>query len=422
MARRILFATFGSLGDLHPYLALASELARRGHEPSIATTDRFADTVRARGIGFVPMHPLEAQLGAPEQHIERVLDPKSGPEYLIRRLVMPHVRQAYNDLAAAAQEADVLVTHPLAVAGRLVAEKTGLPWISTVLSPLSLFSAIDAPVLPGAAFMRWVRKLGVLPYRAMFRLAAMRLRTWEAPLRDLRAELGLAPAAPALLEGQFSPALNLALFSPLLASPQRDWPTNTVLCGFPAFDGAAPDEATRAALEEFVSAGEPPVVFTLGSSAFTVAGNFWIAAVEAAKRLERRVVLVTGDPSAQAPWVKGAVAVFAYLPYSLVFPHAAAIVHQGGIGTLAQALSAGKPQLIVPVAFDQPDNAARTVRLGAGRSLPFGKVNAETLAAELKPLLEDARCAERSSEIALELLNEDGASRGSDLIAALSRE
>ena len=112
---------------------------------------------------------------------------------------------------------------------------------------------------------------------------------------------------------------------------------------------------------------------------------------------------------------------FAYLPYSLVFPHAAAIVHQGGIGTLAQALTAGKPQLIVPLAFDQPDNAARTVRLGAARSLPFGKANAETLAAELKALLDDARHAERSSEIALELLNENGASRGADLIAALSR-
>ena len=190
MARRILFATFGSLGDLHPYLALASELARRGHVPSIATTDRFADVVRAQGIGFVPMHPLQAQLGAPEPHVERVFDPKSGPEYLIRRLVMPHVRQAYNDLAAAAQEADVLVTHPLAVAGRLVAEKTGLPWISTVLSPLSLFSAIDAPVLPGAPLLSRVRKLGVLPYRALFRLAAMRLRTWEQPLRELRSELG----------------------------------------------------------------------------------------------------------------------------------------------------------------------------------------------------------------------------------------
>ncbi len=421
MARRVLFATFGSLGDLHPYLALAKELVRRGHEARIATTDRFEQAVRAHGIEFVAMHPLETQLGAPEPHIERVFDPKKGTEYLIRRLVMPYVRQAYNDLAAAAQEADVLVTHPLAVAGRLVAEKTGLPWISTVLSPLSLFSAIDAPVLPGAPFLTWVRKLGAAPYRALLGLAAMRLKTWEEPLRALRNELGLPSAPHAMLQCQFSPALNLALFSPLFASPQRDWPANTILCGFPSFDDTPPDEATDAVLQEFLAAGEPPLVFTLGSSAFTVAGNFWFAAVEAAKRLDRRVILVTGDPSAQAPWVKGAVAVFAYLPYSAVFPHAAAIVHQGGIGTLAQALSAGKPQLIVPLAFDQPDNAARTVRLGAARSLPFAKANAETLSRELKALIGEPRYAERSRELALELLNEHGASRGAHLISALSR-
>ena len=420
-ARRILLASFGSLGDLHPYIALALELRRRGHVPVIATTDRYNEAIRAHGIEFASMHPLESQLGAAQKHIEKMLDPRRGPEYLVKQLVMPYVRQAYNDLCLAAQDADVLVTHPLAVAGRLVAEKTGLPWISTVLSPMSLLSAIDPPQYPHARFLTWVRKLGILPYRAVFRLARTRVRSWEEPLSSLRAELDLPDAPPALLEGQFSPALNLALFSAELAAPQRDWPLNTVQCGFARFDGAAPDEATRSSLEDFLAAGDPPIVFTLGSSAFAVAGNFWTSAIEAAKQLDRRVLLITGEPAAQTPWVKGAVAAFAYLPYSLVFPRAAAIVHQGGIGTLAQALASGRPQLVLPIAFDQPDNAARVVRLGAARSIAFRKANAEKLAAELGALLEDARYTERSREVGAKVASENGAARGADLIAALSR-
>ena len=418
-ARRIVLATFGSLGDLHPYLAIALELQRRSHDVLIATLDRYEATVRAHGIGFAPMHPRESQIGTPERHIQALFDPKRGTEYLVRELVMPYVRQAYNDLALAAREADVLVTHPLALAGRLLAEKAGLPWVSTVLSPMSLLSAIDPPIFPNAPFLQGIRKLGVLPYRLAFRLARRLARGWERPLAELRTELGLPKAPPALLEGQFSPALNLALFSPQLAHPQSDWPKNTVLCGAARFDGAAPDEATRSALEHFLDAGEPPIVFTLGSSAFALAGDLWIWAVDAAKQLDRRVLLITGEASPELPWVKGAVAAFGFLPYSLAFPRAAAVVHQGGIGTLTQALASGRPQLVLPVAFDQPDNAARAVRLGVARSLPFRRLDATKLASELNTLLAGPY-SERARSTAEAMSTENGAAQAAPLIAALS--
>src|SRR5688572_2593324 len=107
-ARRVVLATFGSLGDLHPYIALAKQLARRGHEPVIATTDHYEPAIRAAGLGFAPMHPLEAQLGPPERHIEKLFDRWRGPEYMVRELLMPYVRQSYDDLLAAARDADAL--------------------------------------------------------------------------------------------------------------------------------------------------------------------------------------------------------------------------------------------------------------------------------------------------------------------------
>ena len=143
----------------------------------------------------------------------------------------------------------------------------------------------------------------------------------------------------------------------------------------------------RHELEAFLAAGEAPVVFALGSSVVMIAGDFWDKAIAASAQLGRRAILLTGTPLAQT--LPANVKAFDYLPYSEVFPRAAAIVHQGGIGTLAQALGAGRPQLIVPVAFDQPDNARRAVGLGVARSIPIRKLTARRLASEIAALLDE---------------------------------
>jgi len=330
------------------------------------------------------------------------------------------VRESYEDLARAAAGADLLVTHPLAFAGPVLAQKENLRWASTALSPLSLFSAIDPPFFPAAGWLRHVRKLGVAPYRMVFRIPRLMMRGWERPLTALRAELGLpAPGPIAQMEGQYSPQLNLALFSRQLAAPQPDWPANTVVCGFPRYDGPRLDTATRGALDAFLSAGEPPIVFALGSSAVMVAGDFWSQAIETARRLNRRAILVAGKPPEEFGALPPAIKAFQYLPYSTVFPHAAANVHSGGIGTLAQALVAGRPQLIVPVAFDQPDNARRTAQLGVARTLPFRNAGAAAMTAALAALLASPEHAARARAIGEAVSREDGARNACDSLEPL---
>jgi len=415
--KRIVFATFGSLGDLHPYIAIARELARRGHRPLIATFPEYRENVEAAGAGFAPMRPGMDRFGDRAAIMEKLIDPWRGPEFMVREIFMPHVRESYEDLARACERADLLVTHPLTFAGLLLSEKTGLPRASSALSPMTMYSALDPPVFPAAPWMRWARKLGPGAYRALFRLPRALVRRWEAPLRAFRAELGL-PASDALaqFEGQFSSRLHLALFSGALAAPQPDWPSATVVCGFPRYDGKALDPATQAALDAFLAEGEAPIVFGLGSSAVMVAGAFWRNAMAAVERLGRRAILLTGSAPPGLGPLPRTVRVFDYLPYSAVFPRAAAIVHSGGIGTLAQALAAGHPQLIVPVAFDQPDNARRAVALGVARSLPFGRANADTLARELAVLLGAGVYAARARALGIDLSREDGARAAADAI------
>jgi rhamnosyltransferase subunit B len=420
--KRIVFATFGSLGDLHPYVAIARELNRRGHRPLIASFAEFRETVEAAGVEFAPMRPDMAGFGDKTVIMHKLVDPWRGSELMVSTMFMPNLRESYQDLARACRSADLLVTHPLAFAGPLLAQKEGLRWVSTALSPMTLFSAIDPPLFPAAPWMGWARRLGVAPYQLLFRIPRAMVRRWEQPLREFRAELGLpATDAIAQFEGQHSPRLNLALFSRVLAAPQSDWPVNTVVCGFPRYDGAPPDAGVQAELDAFLGSGEPPIVFGLGSSAVMVAGDFWRAAIEAAQRLGQRAILLTGTPPGSLGVVPPMVKAFHYLPYSAVFPRALAIVHSGGIGTLAQALAAGRPQLIVPVAFDQPDNARRTVALGTARSIPFRKATAEAMSRELGALLAATDCASRAQQIGDQVRGEDGARAACDALEGIFR-
>ena len=412
--KRIVFATFGSLGDLHPYIAVALELRRRGHEPLIATFDVYRAEVEAEGIGFAAMRPAADTLGDRIEVLRRLFSDHRGPEYMLRRMFMPHLRESYEDLWRATEGADLLVTHPIAFAGPLVAEKRRMPWASSVLAPLSLFSAIDPPLLAAAPFLYAIRRLGVAPYRWVFSLAKRMAGAWEKPLHEFRAELGIPSVKLAQFEGQYSPHLNLGLFSRVLAEPQADWPANSVLCGFPRYDGKPLNGSARTELDAFLAAGEPPIVFGLGSSAVMIAGDFWEHAVACSQRLKRRAILITGAPLASSLPLPDGIKAFNSLPYSAVFPRAAATVHSGGIGTLAQALAAGRPQLVVPVAFDQADNARRAALLGCARTLPFKKATAERMAAELALLLDTPEYAAAAGSVGERLRRESAAAVACD--------
>ena len=417
---RFLFATAGSLGDLHPYVAVARALIQRGHQAVIAAAEDHRAPVEAAGVEFAPVRPRASDIGDYQALVARLFDVRRGPERLMRELVMAHLRPAYEDLSRAADGADLLVSHPLTVTLPLVAELRGLPWVATVLSPLSFMSSDDPPVLARAPWLRKVRTLGPGPYRLLFKLLRLTVRSWEAPLRDLRREVGLPPSRhPAMFEGQFSPLRNLALFDPQLARPQPDWPGNVRVCGAPVYDGAPPDAGIRSDLERFLAAGEAPIVFALGSSAVWIAGDFWDKAAPAARQLGRRAVLVTGPVTPEG--LPEGVRAFSYLPYSSAFPRAAAVVHQAGIGTLAQALRAGRPQLIVPVTFDQPDNARRAAAVGLARVLPFRKVTARRLASELAALLDGPSYVHEARAVAEALTRVDGAGCAAEELIACAQ-
>jgi rhamnosyltransferase subunit B len=412
---RVLFATLGSLGDLHPCLSLASELKRRGHSVGIASTEKYRSKALALGLEFHGLRPDWDP--ADSALIRQCEDLKTGPEVLITKLVLPHLEETYADLLKAAREYDFMLAGELLYAAPLVAEKLRIKWASIILSPSSFLSAHDPSLLVNLPQLIWLRRAGWRVNRAFLNMGSRLISSWWEPVRRLRVKEGLDPNCAPITRDKFSPTLVLALFSAAFAESQPDWPQNTIQAGFTFYD-TNESEANSSEAVNFLAAGEAPVVFTLGSTAVARPGNFYQASTEAILKLGKRALLIGADGfeghSSQILAVP-------YIPYSKVFEHASVIVHQGGSGTTGQALKAGRPMLVVPFGWDQPDNALRVERLGVGLSLARKDYSAGTLAGALEKLIREPSFRTQALRVAEQLKLEDGTRVACDAVEKVMR-
>jgi rhamnosyltransferase subunit B len=418
---RIVLSTWGSFGDLHPYMALGIELKRRGHDARIATIESFRQHVEGAGLGFHPVGPHISPDDPNARDIVRaLLDPKIGPEYLFQQVLGPYLRRGYEELLAAVRAdggADLLVTHQIPNTGPIVAEVTGIRWVSGVLVPMSFLSAYDPPTPPQAPGLRRLAAIHPVLAKAFNSLGRSITKSWTAPIYKLREDLGLPRGASPVFEGQHSPILVLALVSDAFAQKQPDYPPQTVITGF-AFYDATDQRPPSSELIRFLEAGDPPVLFTLGSAAVWVADDFYQTSIDAVRALGRRALLLVGedDGKLRAQGLPETIGVFNYAPHSFVMPRASVVVHQGGVGTTAQALRAGRPMLVVPFGQDQPDNARRCVELGVGRTIARKNYRSRTVAAELSRLCSDRSYATRASQVAAVVESEHGVATACDAI------
>ncbi len=419
---RIVLSNIGTFGDTNPLIAVALELKRRGHAPVMALPEVYRAKIAPLGLEF---HAVRPDIDPTNSLlIEMIYDVNKGTETGLRKFLFPVLRQTYDDLLDAAtrpERADLLLLGELNYAGPLVAEVTGIPWASYVLAPLSFFSAFDPPVLP--MYPRLARADKKVPGvgRAIKRLARFVSRKWPEPIYDLRRELGLPKGENPLFDAKHSPNLVLALFSRVLGVEQKDWPPHTLITGFCFYDADAGNAALPPNVEEFLSAGEAPVVFTLGSAAVLAAGQFYENSAQAAMRMGvRAVLLIGGDPRNQPQaTLPDSICVAEYAPYSALFPRAALVVHQGGVGTTAQCLRAGKPMLIMPYSHDQPDNARRMVRLRVAQSIQKKSYIPSRVVRKLEAMLEEPSYAEQAQSVARQLEGEDGLRTACDALEKL---
>jgi UDP:flavonoid glycosyltransferase YjiC (YdhE family) len=357
-----ILATIGTYGDVFPHVGLGTALRARGHRVTLAAPEPYRAHAEAVRIEFCPL--------VTASEAERMLaDPdlwhpfRSG--VMMAQWGEPMVPRHYKALAALArQPGSVLVANPGVLAARLVQDKLGTPTASLLLQPGLLPSSAYPPEMPGGMTIpSWLPH----PLRRLYWLGvdAGGYVLVARSLNRVRADLGLPPVRR-LFRWWLSPDLVIGLFPRWYATPQPDWPPQIRLAGFGRYDGAQgefPEDVRR-----FCGEGPPPIAFTLGTGMRHAAG-FFRTALAACDSLGARGLLLTKYPELIPTRLPSPVRHCAFAPFRQLLPLCGAVVHHGGIGTTAAALEAGCPQLVLPLAWDQPDNAARVAKLGVGLTL-----------------------------------------------------
>ncbi|MCW8131926.1 MAG: glycosyltransferase family 1 protein [Planctomycetota bacterium] len=409
---KALFLPVGSHGDVHPHIGIAKALKARGHDVTVITNGHFGPLARREGLGF-------CEIGSDADYREALKDPDlwhptRGPKKVMEFAMLGIMRPMYELVAALYEPGNtVVVAAGLALGARVAQDKLGIPTVTLHLQPAVFRSFVDPPKLPGAPLGPWAPAWWV---RFFFRFVDWAIidRLLCPKLNAFRAELGLPPVKHIMGDWWNSPQRVIALFPDWYANHPPDWPPQVRCVGFPLYDERGV-EALPPEVEAFLREGTPPIVFTPGS-AHIHAKAFFQESARACAMLGRRGLLLSRFKENVPDELPTGVMHVPYVPFSELLPRAAALVQHGGIGTTAQGLAAGIPQLIVPFSHDQPDNAARLKRMGVGESIPAGRYKAAAAARKLRALLDDPRVAESARAVAKRLEGARPAAAACDLI------
>jgi len=405
----VLLTSFGSYGDINPFIGLGTALKARGHSVTFATNPYYEGAVSGAGINFLPIGTREEFL----RHINHpdLWDPEKVMNVLFRELRVL-IRPTFELVRQFAQQPDsIIVASWMLFGARMAQEKFDFPLVTVDLQPAIIPSLDATPVQSSLDFSKWPRwaKWAVNWYGNI-----MVRKMLEPDFSQLREELGLASIGGAFDSWYHSPLLTTALWPEWFGPPQRDWPANIRLAGFPLYDEVG-DKTMPVELETFLNEGPPPVVFTPGSS-MAHGKPFFEESVKACVETGYRGILVTRFvdqlPENLPPHVHG----FSYIPFSLLLPRCAALVHAGGIGNISQAFAAGIPQIVMPLLNDQPDNAVRVQRLGAGLTIQPADYRSRNVAELLNKLHKDPSYRSRAHEFQQKMQNHNGLLRACELI------
>jgi rhamnosyltransferase subunit B len=391
---RIVIFAIGSAGDVHPFMGIGVALQQRGHEVFLATSPLFEHEVTASGLGFRPLGTME--------DFHRIKDdpdlwhPVRSFPAIIRHAVDPShaaILEISRDLQLPGKT--VMLASSLAFAALTARDLLGIPLATIHLAPSLLPSIHHQPLIHGMPFgNRAPRFLKRLQWHIAGKVVDHHARPG---FNRFRGSLGLSPIRGLLAGGWNSPDRVIALFPAWFAAPQPDWPSQLVQTGFPLFDSHRVRPVSPE-LDQFLAAGPPPVIFTPGS-AMAHGRPFFSEAAEAVRKLGCRAVFLTPFTATVPENLPPGVAHFDYAPFSEILPRSAALVYHGGIGTCAQALQAGIPQLIRPMAHDQFDTLARIRELGVGLGITSTHRVVDALVEALQPLLNDSVFRQRARNV-----------------------
>jgi UDP:flavonoid glycosyltransferase YjiC (YdhE family) len=396
----------GSLGDVNPLLGIAQQLQAQGRNVLFLAAEPYLPLAERAGL---QTKPLTTQHEFHELcHDPNLWHPRRGPKLLFDKALRLSLVRHYDWLEQNCVPGKTLmVSHFLDFSSRVFRDRhPSTRLVSVVLAPATFRSVTHPPQLSGTGLET---KLPRWMLRAAFWCADRWVDSMALPhINALRKNKGLAAVSRIMQKWWMSPDAVLAMFPQWYENIHEgvqlheEKPSQVRYVDFPMTDSATlVTEEVRADFQRVLQivGDSKPILFAPGS-AHHQAKKFLQAAADACRRMNRSGILLSPNTSEQPSSLPANVATAQYLPFSQLLPHVGAVVHHGGIGTTSQCLAAGVPQIVLPMAFDQFDNADRVMRLGCGSWFPMRRVSAEKLVEHLSRL---ALSAEKSNDVAKRL-------------------
>ena len=416
--------TYGTLGDVQPYVALSTGLQRNGHQVILGTSERFRDFVEGHGLLFGPMDDGLLSIIDTDQgknmietttNIFNVIQQNIKLAKQLKPLHTAQLRETWE--LAKRVKPDFILYHPKTGAAPHIAEKLGIG--CALVTPIPMFvPTSERPflVLPELKLGGWYNRLS---YKIITALTGIFQGKY---IRNFRQDIGLTPMKKFDFlkngDGQDIPVLHV-ISEAVLPRPS-DWPAHAYMTGY-CFLDRDQEWIPPADLQAFLDEGPPPVYVGFGSMAGRNPQQLARTIVDALLMAEVRGIIATGWGGMKCETLPDTIFQVKSIPHDWLFQRVAAVVHHGGAGTTAAGLRAGKPSIIVPFFGDQPFWGRHIHLLGAGtKPIPKKKLNAEKLATALKEVLSDSGMQRRAKEIGDHISREDGVAKAIAIIEKIT--
>lgn len=409
---KILIYTIGTYGDLHPFLVLATQLHLQNHRIRFVTNAPNIPKVLKCGFEAVSIPP---SLDADDPQVAKALmHPKTGIKSLYKDNFLPNLESIYSILLSEASDCQLLIGGSLSYVASLVHEKTSIPWISIGLQPAFFMGNSYLPAMGHALWLYPLTSRFTFFSKTILRMIRLETHMWSFAWRKLRTELDLTDKKHFLFDGAHSPQLELAAFSSILTVKTKGLNTLNYI-GFPR--PLRSRESLSADLKSFLKHNHDLWIFTLGSTTHKVGDLFYQKTFELLKEnITQAALLICGERNEELQLKFASlpnVLVTNYVPYDKIFKFASVVIHQGGIGTLAETMRAGVPSVIAPFCNDQFDNAIHAEKAGVANIINLNKLDSKRfylkiLSAKTKSL--------KAKELAQTVAHEDQRDHGFNMI------
>jgi sterol 3beta-glucosyltransferase len=429
---RITLIAFGSRGDVQPHIALGAGLQTAGNSVRVVTHTLFEPLIRSLGLEFSPV----------EIDPRDVVDDEAGQDWLgsgtnflqffqhFSRIAEPLIQQAIRDCWHASQGSDMLVFSPLAIGvASSIAEKLGVPYWIGAGQPLTPTRACAIPFFPQAP--GWLPFGRGLYHRSTYLWSAqLYWRLLLQPMNKARREvLDLQPLSSNWLYEQLRKQAipMLYYFSPTVLPRPADWNERNQLTGYWYLEdsrGALPNWRPSAELVKFLATGQPSIYVGFGSMHSRRSMQMTKIVLTTLEKTKQRAVLATGwggiGEAICDRDLPENIFVLDYVPHDWLFPQLSAVVHHGGAGTMAAAVRAGIPAVIIPFFGDQPFWGQRFYELGVTPApIPQKRLTVERLARAIQLATNDETIHTRMQALSEHIREEHGVRRAIEIITAV---